>query len=269
MDADKLGNIVNTGLLLQTASVLLAQKHLADINEKLLAISEDIKKISDFQFNERGSKITSTIKYLRQITPGLNKGELSPFLRQELEGIERQFIGIQEHLCRDILSTNREIETCADPDFFGTDGITREIKKRQETLQKHIVEWKLALSVRIYALQLVSLFDSDSILQGEREGCIRHDVENFKSILKGIETVQYTRIEGISALTESGNATNANKVMLKKWMTFHLFPQAQQTSELHLMFEQFSQRITVAKSQPTRLIIEMDKGEMVRLYNLK
>ena len=269
MDADKLSNLVNTGLLLQTASVLLAQKHLADINEKLVIIAEDVKKILDFQSNERTSKIDSTIKYLRQITPGLSKGEVSPVLRQKLEDFEVDFSGIQAHLRQDIISISKEVQNCADPDMFGTDGITREIKKRQQLLHKHIVEWKMSLSVRIYALQLVSLFDGDPSLKVERENSIRQDVEDMKIILKDIEDIQEKRISGISSFTESSNATNANKILLKKWLKLNLLPQTQQTKAVFEQFEEFSRSLSISYNQPTKLLIEMDQGKIVKLYNTK
>lgn len=269
MDADKLSNLVNTGLLLQTASVLLAQKHLADINEKLVLISEDVKKISDFQSNNRASKISSGIKYLRQITPGLHNGDLSPVIRQKLEDFEVQFISIQDHLFRDITLINKEVENCADPDFFGTDGITKEIKKRQEIIKKHIIEWKMALSVRIYALQLISLFDGDVSLQKERNNSIRQDIENFKGILNDIAHVQRKRISNISAFMESSNSTNANKVLLNKWLTLYLFPQTQHTNELLCDYDKFSLDLSTADAKPTRLIVEMENGKLVKLYKEK
>ncbi|MBB1200862.1 hypothetical protein EGM70_11225 [Enterobacteriaceae bacterium 89] len=269
MDADKLGNLVNTGLLLQTASVLLAQKHLADINEKLVAIAEDVKKVSEFQHNDRTSKIDAAIKYLRQIAPGLQKGELSPTIRHKLEDFEVQFSGIQSHLRQDIITTSKEVRSCADPDFFGTNGITKKINGLQKDLQKHIVEWKMALGVRICALKMVSLFEGDASLQISREDSLRQDVEEFRVILEDAERIQRDRIAGLSSFTESDNATNANKVLLNKWLKLHLAPQMQQTKDLQQTLEQFSQQLAIAKSEPTRLVVEMENGQPVKLFHAK
>lgn len=266
MKADKLSNLVNTGLLVQTASVLLAQKHLADINEKLIAISEDVKRIADFQSNERASKISAAIKYLRQVSSVLATGERLNVVRQKLEDFEVEFSSIQTHLRQDVISASNTIKNCADPDYFGTDGITREIKKHQQTLQKSIVEWKMALSVRICALQLVSLFAEDASLQAEREKSIKDDIEEFTQDLESVEHIQRQRIAGLSSFTESSNATNANKVLLSKWLTMHLAPHREQTAQSHQLIEHFSQKLVIEQAQPTRLIVEMENGQPVKLF---
>lgn len=269
MDADKLSNLVNTGLLVQTASVLLAQKHLADINEKLIAISEDVKKIADFQSNERASKISAAIKYLRQVSSVLATGERLSAIRQKLEDFEVEFSSIQTHLRQDVISASYAIEHCADPDFFGTDGITREIKKHQQRMQKHIVEWKMALSVRICALQLASLFVENDALQAEREKSIKDDIEEFTQDLEKVERIQRQRIAGISSFTESSNATNANKVLLSKWLTLHLAPHREQMAQSHQLIEHFSQKLVIEQAQPTRLVVEMENGQPVKLFQAR
>lgn len=267
MDADKLSNLLNTGLLVQTASMLLAQKHLADINEKLVAISEDVKKIVDFQSNDRASKLDAAIKYLRQVSSVLATGGRLSVVRQKLEDFEVEFSAIQAHLRKDVISTGNEIENCVDPDYFGSDGITREIKKRQQSLQRHITEWKMALSVRICALKLVALFEEDTSLQTEREQSIKDDIEEFTRDLDRVAQIQHQRIARISSFTESSNATNANKVLLKKWLTLHLAPHREQTVQSHQLIEQFSQQLVIEKLQPTRLIVEIENGQPVKLFH--
>lgn len=47
--ADSLSNLVNAAAVWQIASVVVAQKHLADINKKLEDLQDGINRISDFQ----------------------------------------------------------------------------------------------------------------------------------------------------------------------------------------------------------------------------
>lgn len=267
MDPEKLGNLVNTGLLLQTASVLLAQKHLADINEKLLTISEDVKKVANFQTDERASKIYAAIKYLRQTAPGLQNGELSSAIRKTLEDLELELIGIQTHLLKEIVTISHEVQNCAISTFFSSDKITTKLKGLQQDQQKRIVEWKMALSARAFALQMVSLFSGDETLLKARESSIRQDVDEFKKVLEEVAHVHRNRIDAISPVTESSNATHANKVMLNKWLSLHLAPQKQQTEAIRLGLEQFSQRLAIEQAQPTRLIVEMADGKPVKLFH--
>lgn len=59
---EKLQNLVNSGMLFNLASTLVAQKHLADINEKLDEINNNLKDIKEWLQDERKAKITSAYK---------------------------------------------------------------------------------------------------------------------------------------------------------------------------------------------------------------
>lgn len=91
LNPDKLNQLVNAGILLNVASAILAQKHLADISNKLTQIIETIREISAFQNNARKSEIVGAIQYLQQITPVVIEGQSSPEIRQMLEAIEKDF----------------------------------------------------------------------------------------------------------------------------------------------------------------------------------
>ncbi len=61
----KLQNIINATAIWQLASVIVAQKHLADISAKLDEIKNGIRDILQFLDNERKAKVDSIIDYLR------------------------------------------------------------------------------------------------------------------------------------------------------------------------------------------------------------
>lgn len=266
LDADKLGNLVNTGLLLQTASVLLAQKHLADINEKLTVIAEGVQAISDFQNNQRATSIDGAIQYLRQVAPVILAGEQQDIIRHKLEGFEVKFITIQTHLLKDIETLNNEVASCSDPSFFGSDGITAKLTSLQDTLQKRLFEWHMATSVRVHSLQLLALYNDVSLLKKQRYNDIKKSIDRFNQLVQKTESHILNRINGITAFTESSNATNANKTRLRKWVTLRLEKQKQHIIQLDQAFDHFNQELDLAQSQPSRMIVEMKKGQPVRLF---
>lgn len=266
LDADKLGNLVNTGLLLQTASVLLAQKHLADINEKLTIIAEGVQAISDFQNNERATSIDGAIQYLRQVAPVILEGEQQDIIRHKLEDFEVQFTSIQTHLLKDIETVNNEVTSCSDPSFFGSDGITVKLKSLQDTLQKRLFEWHMATSVRVHSLQLLALYNDVSLLKKQRYNDIKKSIDRFNQLVQQTESHLLNRINGITAFTESSNATNANKTSLRKWVTLRLEKQKQHIIQLDQAFDHFNQELALAQSQPSRMIVEMKNGQPVRLF---
>lgn len=74
-EPEKLRKLVNTGVLINLASTLVAQKHLADINQKLNNINEGIENIKKFLEDERESKIIVAYEDVNQVYSSLLKGE--------------------------------------------------------------------------------------------------------------------------------------------------------------------------------------------------
>ena len=86
--AEKLKSVVNTGLLLNIASTIVAQKHLADINEKLEKIVAVVNEIHDIQKDERSAKIAAFHQTLCQAGATLAKGgAVSEFTLQTLSNL--------------------------------------------------------------------------------------------------------------------------------------------------------------------------------------
>lgn len=75
LNPDKLIHLVNTCVLLNIISAVLAQKYLADMSQNLTGIVEAAHEISAFQSNARKSEIVGTIRYLQQITPTVPEGQ--------------------------------------------------------------------------------------------------------------------------------------------------------------------------------------------------
>jgi hypothetical protein len=151
LNPDKLSQFVNAGMLLNVASAVLAQKHLADISKKLTEIVEAVREVSAFQNNARKSEIIGAIQYLQQITPGL-EGQCSPAIRQKLEDIEVQFSALQAHLLTDITAAGDKVAALKDRGLFGSSEITNKIQTQQKILDERIHEWDLAMKVRAQAL---------------------------------------------------------------------------------------------------------------------
>ena len=93
-----LQNVINAAAIWQVASVLVAQKHLADISSKLDEINDNIIALSQFLEDQRESRIRSAYDYLGQAYRALGSGELSGAVRNELENCERDLLEIQHHI---------------------------------------------------------------------------------------------------------------------------------------------------------------------------
>lgn len=268
LNPDKLSQLVNTGMLLNVASAVLAQKHLADISKKLTEIVEAVREVSAFQNNARKSEIIGAIQYLQQITPVVLEGQCSPAIRQKLEDIEVQFSALQAHLLTDITAAGDKVSALKDRGLFGSTEITNKIQTQQKILDERIHEWDLAIKVRAQALHLLTHAEGNTTLVKHRQQTIVHNYQQFESVIDKVERQLHQRIQGISALTEQSNTTNANKVLLRKWTTTTLMQQKMAIEEAHLSFEQFQQGLLTEQPQSARLLVEMQDGKPVKCFEL-
>lgn len=268
LNPDKLNQLVNAGVLLNVASAVLAQKHLADISKKLTEIVEAVREVSAFQNNARKSEIIGAIQYLQQITPTVLEGQCSPAIRQKLEDIEVQFSALQTHLLTDITTAGDKLSALKDRGLFGSTEITNKIQTQQKILDERIHEWDLAIKARAQALHLLTHAEGGTTLVKYRQQTIIHNYQQFKSVIDKVEHQLHQRIQGISALTEQSNTTNANKVLLRKWTTTTLMQQKMAIEEAHLSFGQFQQGLLAEQPQSARLLVEMQDGKPVKCFEL-
>ena len=268
LNPDKLSQLVNAGMLLNVASAVLAQKHLADISKKLTEIVEAVREVSAFQNNARKSEIIGAIQYLQQITPTVLEGQCSPAIRQKLEDIEVQFSALQAHLLTDITATGDKVAALKDRGLFGSSEITNKIQTQQKILDERIHEWDLAMKVRAQALHLLTHAEGNTTLVRHRQQTIVHNYQEFGSVIDKVERQLHQRIQGISALTEQSNTTNANKVLLRKWTTTTLMHQKMAIEEAHSSFGKFQQGLLAEQPQSARLLVEMQDGKPVKCFEL-
>ncbi|EMX9852861.1 YaaW family protein [Klebsiella michiganensis] len=268
LSPDKLSQLVNAGMLLNVASAVLAQKHLADISKKLTEIVEAVREVSAFQNNARKSEIIGAIQYLKQITPVVIEEQCSPAIRQKLEDIEVQFSALQAHLLTDITAAGDKVAALKDRGLFGSTEITNKIQTQQKILDERIHEWDLAMKVRAQALHLLTHAEGNTTLVRHRQQTIVHNYQEFGSVVDKVERQLHQRIQGISALTEQSNTTNANKVLLRKWTTTTLMHQKMAIEEAHSSFGKFQQGLLAEQPQSARLLVEMQDGKPVKCFEL-
>ncbi|MEB7937715.1 YaaW family protein [Escherichia whittamii] len=268
LNPDKLNQLVNAGILLNVASAILAQKHLADISNKLTQIIETIREISAFQNNARKSEIVGAIQYLQQITPVVIEGQSSPEIRQMLEAIEKDFSTLQDHLLTDIAFTGEKIAAINDGSFFSSATITSKIQAQQKTIEERTMEWDLAMRVRGQALHLVSHSEGQTMLVKRRQQAIEHHYAQFDTVISKVETQLQSRIDSISAVAEQANTTSANKVILRKWCNNRLILQKVAIKEARQAFDQFQQNMLDKPLQTSRILVEMKDGKAVKCFAL-
>lgn len=126
--ADELKTLVNTGLLLNLVSNLVAQQHLADINKKLEEIHSSVQEVIAFQKDERTSKLQAFYEKLQQVGQLISKGgEISEVTLQTISNGKQEVRGLVLHLKSDFAKKRTEIEQFDSSSLFGSNDLRQKL----------------------------------------------------------------------------------------------------------------------------------------------
>ena len=172
---EKLQNLVNSGALFNLASTLVAQKHLADINEKLDEINDNLKDIKEWLQEERKAKITSAYKEsYRTYNYHLAKGEKisakeENLLVNHLKDVQQ----VYDHIQSDLKKVCKNIQECDKIQSKKLLGLLKSFNSAYEEL-------KLCCNaiLSIYAIFFISSKEQKNLSKMED---IRLETSNFLS----------------------------------------------------------------------------------------
>lgn len=178
-EPERLQNVLNAGAVWQVASVIVAQKHLADISKKLDIIAKGVNSLSSFLNDQRRAQIEAAYGYLEQAQTTLANGEIPLSVRVELESCERDLLTIQTHLFKEIRS---DLATRIQQDKIGTEewarGVSRKIRKHEALL----TDLALCIRTRICAWHVLSLFPGEPMLKEARRSALRRTIQDYTDL---------------------------------------------------------------------------------------
>lgn len=175
-----LSNLVNAAAVWQLASVVVAQKHLADISQKLGEIKEAVGGISEFLDSGRRAVIHGTYEYLKQGYETLAQGELSLSIRTEIESCERELLKVQDHLLQDIQRCAQVVP--ADDDTFGTESLRVNSIKKYSDVRRAVEDLKACIKTRALAWFVLSLYPGEHALKETRRKSVEDALDSFRSL---------------------------------------------------------------------------------------
>jgi len=210
LDIGKISALATSGAALNIASAVLAQKHLADISEKLSDIKEAIEDVAAFQKNERRSVLTGSIRYFEQIAGSVMSGELSDEVVHVIEMHETKLLEVQDHLAMDIRRQTEALKILKDEEWVGQGKYIRALDEQQAALDKLYREMLLCLRARACGWQILSAFPGREQRKGDRLQDIRASV--LALLPQGEVAVELDQLlrEKIKAVT---SATERSKIL--------------------------------------------------------
>jgi len=259
-ELSSLQSLINAAAIWQVASVIVAQKHLADISKKLDEIKDGIKGISLFLDNQRKARIQATYDYLGQAYQSLQAGELPDSVRNELESCERDLREIQLHLESEYKQIiDKKVE---DQEIFGTGELTSKIASKIEELHPLIGEMELCLKTRIAGWYVMSLYPGEAQLKLARRESISKSVESYESLGTYSKDMLKKEISSIDGVFNTEETLKERRRFLNNKCTDtvrHLENKAQKSKEA----VNRSGQLLLEKDRPTRMLLEYDKGVLV------
>lgn len=253
---------LNTGLLLNIASQALAQKHLADINERLKSIETQVKGIQEFLEQSRFAKIQVFQEHLQRIGTMLkNREEILPDTMNVLAKTAQELRAEVIHILRDLKKAQQQIKDFDSSCWFGSDVVRAELQGKVNRLS-HLQ--------RQYLLGMQSLLVANLILYIKNGG-------NKEFVYAGEDYLKELQSE--SGLLLQWNATTRLiKLHLSKMKPIFELSKSNQANELLVessvakvqqMIEQDVEHIRqlqqrIVDAQSPRIMLEVENGLVAR-----
>lgn len=216
---DRLSAMVNVSAMMNVASIVLAQKHLADISHKLTEIKTSIDGIKKFQNDQRRSELTGTIRYFEQIAPAVLEGERSARLLNTIEQHESGLLKVQQHLMEDIRSEFESLISVKDKEWFSSSEVMSIIETKINRIEELYHDLLLCIRTRAYGWQLLCAFPGEEISKDRRRIDISKSLESLdddSGFLNKIDLLFRKKIQEISPTLILGVSVNRKKLKLLK-----------------------------------------------------
>lgn len=212
--ADSLSNLVNSAVVWQIASVVVAQKHLADINRKLEDLQDGVNRISDFQQTERKTRIQAIFDSLKEkieiltiANPEQRKGIFNASILSKYDDDLKQ---IYLHLKADLEKYG--LQKVEHKEMFGTADLKVDIEKKVKEVNELAELAFLCLSLRLICCHFMDhLGDMDSIKELIQQRIVQ-ELENLTLFNTQLKESIISEINAMNSWVNKAQKTvNENK----------------------------------------------------------
>ena len=168
-EANTLKQVINSGVIFNLASTVVAQKHLADINEKLKEIQKGINEIRHFLEDERRSKIDTTIKLLKLVSEHMTGyGQKTPIFNENKGRLQKGLddnLAIKSHLEKDLHRVFEQICNIKFDSFMGMNnsGDVKSMIKRMKEWDKYYESYQLCCNVVMMMYAILYMGNANKI----------------------------------------------------------------------------------------------------------
>lgn len=210
---EKLQNIANAAAAWQIASVIVAQKHLADISATLKRVESKVDSIQAFLEEDRLAVIISARNYLEVTKQAIDNGEFLERTRNQLEQFDVELDRAGLTLISQI---ERENALALEKDNVGCEGEFESARKKQTKISRLIEELSICNEVRLANWYLCSLYPDSSKVLGARLDQIKTRVDSTGVIHKSLNETLTNDLMEIKAAFTTDNTIKLRRDEVKK-----------------------------------------------------
>jgi hypothetical protein len=259
-EVQQLQAMINCAAIWQIASVVVAQKHLADISAKLDEIKQGITQLSQFLDNQRRARIEAACAYLEQAHQTIQAGELPASMRDQLEDCERDLLEIQIHLqkeCRQVL--DKEIEH---KEMIGTEDLAKDIARKIADHDDLAADLALCIRARTLAWHVLSLYPGEPKLKQVRRQSVQQAIDTFQSFGPAFSKAIEQEIGKVHSRFNFASTLDERRAGLKTSSdgAVHKLGAAHQAGQRNI---DNSAKVMLEHDAPSRMLFQFDKGVLV------
>lgn len=160
----------------QIASIVVAQKHLADISQRLEGIETGLERVESKMDAKRRSELKGVIEYLKEISDSILAGHYSPHFRVKLEDHAEQMLKAKHEIADILRARINALLNIKDPDAINADGYADLIRTEMVVIATLFREWLLCSRARFQAWSLLAVMPGDEVLKPKRYNGIVNDL---------------------------------------------------------------------------------------------
>lgn len=249
---------VSAAAVWQVASLVVAQKHMADITEKLQEIAQGVQRTNQFLDSQRLSVITGAYDYLKELAQSIQKGELPESGWNMLEPKEAELRAVRDHLKGEFDSS---LVKTTDPDTFGTEGLSKSIQKKYERLQRLVHDMEWCLKTRFLACFVRSLYAKEQSLTRSRMENLLEEVRQLQELRSAVAQDCAEELGQVKSMVSFESTLERQRKMigqtslaLEKTIEASMANTSIWGSSLHGLMRQVD--------APTRLLVEVVDGKV-------
>jgi hypothetical protein len=182
----------------QILSIVTAQHFLNEINAKLAGIESGINDIRAWLEEEKKGELRASLRYLREISAAISRGQLHPDEIQafygQLDTIERITVAIGE-LAREVSARRLgELERLDIREWMDRGGSAHRVWEWIQHTKQAIDLIMLAQTVRVVGCEVKSMLPGDQQRLEERLEHARQVVENAQNLFESTQNAFFAKI---------------------------------------------------------------------------